>query len=122
MNRLGSNAGCSMPAPTRARVPPRRSWWNPASMAAFLPEHSSTTWTARVGDPLGLPRRESLEVGRVEHLGGPEARAASCLRRSPGSTAVTGPMPRATRAAMESAPIGPAPMTITLSPGARPSG
>ena len=73
-----------------------------------------------LGDPLRLPGREGLEIGRVRAPRWRRGRAASCLRRSPGSTAVIGPMPRATRAAMESAPIGPAPMTITLSPAGDP--
>ncbi len=33
---------------------------------------------------------------------------------------MTGPMPRATSAAMDRAPIGPAPITMTESPGAAP--
>ena len=108
-----------MPAPTRTRVPPRRSWWNPTSMAAFLPEHSSTTWTAR------SEIRSGSQAGKVSRSAGSRTSsaprsAASRLRRSPGSTAMIGPMPRATSAAMERAPIGPAPMTMTLSPGATP--
>ena len=68
-----------------------------------------------LGDPLGLPEREHLEIARVQHLGRAELRARR-LRRSPGSTTVIGPMPSATKAAMESAPMGPAPITVTLSP------
>ncbi len=108
-----------MPAPTSARVPPRRSWWNPISMASFLPEHSSTTWTARSEIRSGSQGGNFSRSAGSRTTSAPRS-SASCLRRSPGSTAVIGPMPRATRAAMESAPMGPAPITITLSPGATP--
>ena len=33
--RLGSKVGCSMPAPTMTRIPPRSNWLKPASMAAL---------------------------------------------------------------------------------------
>ena len=119
MKRLGSNVGASMPAPTRARVPPRRSWWNPVSMAGFLPEHSSTTWAAR------SEIRSGSHGGNVSSSVGSSTSSAprcwaSFRRRSPGSTTVIGPMPSATSAATDSAPMGPAPMTITLSPGPTP--
>ena len=60
-------------------------------------------------DPLGLPRRERLELGRDRAPSSAPSSVASSLRRSPGSTTVTGPIPRATSAAIDRAPIGPAP-------------
>ena len=72
MKRLGSKLGCSMPAPTSARVPPRRSWWNPASMADFRPEHSSTTCTARSAIRSGSQAGNVWRSVGVEHLGGAE--------------------------------------------------
>ena len=41
-------------------------------MAAFLPEHSSTTCDGAVGDPLGLPAAGTSRGRRVQHLGGTE--------------------------------------------------
>ena len=88
-------------------------------MASLRPEHSSTTWTARSAARSGSQAgKRSSSVGSSTS-DAPRA-AASCRRRSPGSTAMTGPMPRATSAAMVRAPMGPAPMTITRSPGAAP--
>ena len=46
--------------------------------------------------------------------------SASRRRASPGSTTTTGPIPRATRAAIVSAPMGPAPKTIAESPAVIP--
>src|SRR5271165_4070599 len=86
-------------------------------MAAFLPEHSSTTSTAD-GES-----RSGSHGGYVSSSDGsstataPRSRA-SRWRPAWGSTTVTGPMPRATRAATLRAPMGPAPKTITESPGA----
>ena len=51
----------------------------------------------------------------VQALSAPRLRASS-WRDAPGSTTVTGPMPRATSAATDNAPIGPAPKTMTESP------
>ena len=73
-----------MPAPTSTRVPPRRSWWNPASMAAFLPEHSSTTWTARARSARApTPGRSRGRPGRAPRRRrgrGPAAGAARPAR------------------------------------------
>ena len=112
--RLGSNAGASMPAPTITSVPPRLSWWKPASMALRLPEHSNTTSTA----PSAI--RSGSHIGNVSITSGPTTTSApraraSCWRAAPGSTTVIGPMPRATSTATVNAPIGPAPNTMALS-------
>ena len=68
------------------------------------------------GDALGLPHRVQLEVVGVAAPARRRARRPARRRASPGSTAVTGPMPRATSAAIVSAPIGPAPITMARSP------
>ena len=107
-----------MPAPTITSRPPRRSWLKPASMAAFLPEHSSTTSTAR------SEMRSGSHIGNSWRSSGCSTRsapswAASSARAGAGSTATT-VMPRATSAAIVSAPIGPAPMTSARSPSTSP--
>ena len=65
-----------MPAPTRTRVPPRRSWSKPASMADFLPEHSSTTSTARVA------MRSGSHAGNVSRSDGSRTSPAPRSRAS----------------------------------------
>ena len=73
------------------------------------------------GLALGLPRREHLELGRVDDLLGAQ-RGGERRRLSFGSTAVMSVMPMARSAAMLSVPMGPAPKTMTESPGPAPSG
>ena len=117
--RLESNVGCSMPAPTITRTPPRRSWQKPASTAAFFPEHSSTTWTARL-EILSGSRGEktSSSEGSITSVA-PTSRARR-RRPSDGSTTVTWSTPMARSAPTVSAPMGPAPITMAVSPGPMP--
>ena len=120
MNRLGSNVGCfdagadqtprCRPGGAGGSPPP----WPPSCRSTRAPRGRP----APISAPAPTAGTSRARPGRCTSSA-PRS-AASFLRRSPGSTTVIGPMPRATRAAIESAPIGPAPMTITLSPGPTP--
>ena len=98
-------------------VPPRRSWWKPVSMAAFFPEHSSTTW-ATCRDPFGLPRWERLDLGWDREPWSAPSSAASSWRSFPRlddgdrSHARGQPVPRPPALRW-----GRRPITMTLSPG-----
>ena len=70
-------------------------------------------------EALGFPRRIGLERVGGDGLGRPEFEGQRAAGASPGSTTVTA-MPRATRATMVRAPMGPAPKTMAVSPSPTP--
>ena len=73
-----------------------------------------------LGEALGLPRGEPLEVAGLDDLGGAEV-PGQLTSALPGLDGDDRPMPCGTRAAMDSAPMGPTPITMTRSPSVIPA-